>query len=163
MRQNSGGILLWALALALATTMVSALAMAEGKLPPTEGKAFWAFIHETNPYTKWSLWPGMKGMYEGKSPHGKYVRIFINRPALEAVKAGKPMPPGAIIVKENFKDKTTLAVITPMYKVKGYNPAGGDWYWTKIAADGKILGEGKLKGCIKCHEAVKANDWVFTK
>jgi len=163
MRSKNGAIVTCALALVLGLTMSIAPAMAEGDLPPAEGKAFWSYIHKTNPYTKWAMWPGKEGMYEGKSPHGKYVRIFVNKLALEAAKAGKPMPPGAIIIKENYKDKKTLAAITPMYKVKGYNPAAGDWYWTKIAANGKILGEGKLKGCIQCHEAVKANSWVFTK
>lgn len=163
MKLKTNAIVACVLALALAVTLFSALAMADDGMPPAEGKAFWTYIHNTNPYTKWAMWPGMEGMYEGKSPHGKYVRIFVNKPALEAAKAGKPMPPGAIIVKENFKDKKTLDAITPMYKVKGYNPAGGDWYWTKIAANGKILAEGKLKGCINCHEAVKSNDWVFTR
>lgn len=163
MKRKTSAVLACVFVLALAVTMFSALAMAGGDMPPAEGKAFWTYIHNTNPYIKWAMWPGQEGMYEGKSPHGKYVQIFVNKPALEAAKAGKPMPPGAIIVKENYKDKKTLAAITPMYKVKGYNPAGGDWYWTKIAANGKILAEGKLKGCIKCHEAVKPNDWVFTK
>lgn len=163
MKLKLNAIVVCVLAIAAAATVFSALATARETLPPAEGKEFWGYIHKTNPYTKWAMWPGMDGMYEGKSPHGKYVRIFVNKPALEAAKAGKAMPYGAIIVKENFKDKKTLASITPMYRVKGYNPAGGDWYWTKIAANGKILGEGKLKGCIRCHKAVKSTDWVFTK
>jgi hypothetical protein len=163
MRPKSGVIAACALALALVITMYIAPVMAGGDLPPAEGKAFWTYIHKTNPYTKWAMWPGKEGMLEGKSPHGKYVRIFVNRVALEAAKTGKPMPDGAIIIKENYKDTNALAVLTPMYKVKGYNPTAGDWYWTKIAANGKVLGEGKLKGCIRCHEAVKNTSWVFTK
>jgi hypothetical protein len=163
MRLKSGVIVWFALALALVITMLSTPVKAGGELPPAEGKAFWTYIHKTNPYTKWAMWPGKEGMLEGNSPHGKYVRIFVNKPALEAAKAGKPMPPGAIIIKENFTNKKTLAVLTPMYKVKGYNPEAGDWYWTKIAANGEVLGEGKLKGCIRCHQAVKDTSWVFTK
>lgn len=163
MRPKSDVIKACSLALVLAVVIVAAPVMAEGDLPKAEGTAFWTYIHKTNPYTKWAMWPGKEGLLEGNSPHGKYVRIFVNQPALEAVKAGKPMPPGAIIVKENYQDPKTLAAITPMYKAKGYNPTAGDWYWIKIAASGKVLAEGKLKGCIKCHEGAKANGWVFTK
>jgi len=44
--------------LALAVTLFSALTTAGEKLPPAEGKAFWNYIHKTNPYTKWAMWPG---------------------------------------------------------------------------------------------------------
>lgn len=73
------------------------------------------------------------------------------------------MPYGAILVKENYgKDKKNLLAITPMYKVKGFNPEGDDWYWVKYEPDGKIVTEGKPKGCIDCHEVVKDNNWIFT-
>lgn len=161
MTQMIEALMVFLMALALAITIVSVPAWAEDKLPPAEGKAFWTYIHKTNPYTKWAMWPGHKGLHEGKSPHGNYVRVFANKLALDAVKTGKPMPPGAIIVKENYKDKNTMVSLTPMYKVKGYNPSGGDWYWTKISPDGKLLAEGKLKGCLRCHEAVKSKSWIF--
>jgi len=164
MKRKTKAVHWLALALALSLTMAAGLALAQkDKLPPAEGQAFSDYIFKTDPYAKWPLWPGMKGMYQGKSPHGKYVRIFVNQLAWEAAKAGKPMPPGAIIVKENYEDEKTLVSLTPMYRVKGYNPAGGDWYWTKLAPDGKALAEGKLKGCLRCHEAVKSTDWVFTR
>ena len=74
------------------------------------------------------------------------------------------MPEGAIIVKENYgKDQKTLMAITPMYRVKGYNPEGGDWFWGKYGPDGKIMASGKPKGCIQCHAAKKDNDWLFTE
>ncbi len=159
MRQKSWIVMGCALALVVA---MAAPALAGAGMPPADGQAFWTYISKTNPYTKWTMWPGKEGMYEGKSPHGRYLKIFVNQPALQALKAHKPMPPGAIIVKENYKDKKTLAAITPMYKVKGFNPQGGDWFWAKIS-DGKVLAAGKVRGCLKCHQAVQANDWIFTK
>ncbi len=74
------------------------------------------------------------------------------------------MPDGAIIVKENYgKDKKTLMAVTPMYKVKGYNPEGGDWFWVKYGAGGKILAAGQPKGCIECHGVQKSKDWFTVK
>ena len=54
-----------------------------------------------------------------------------------------------------------LAAITVMYKVKGYNPEGNDWFWVKYAADGKAQAEGKVQGCINCHGKKKDNDYIF--
>ena len=48
-----------------------------------------------------------------------------------------------------------------MYKVKGYNPAGGDWFWAKYDPEFNILAEGMVKGCLNCHGSAKANDYVF--
>lgn len=125
---------------------------------------FWTYITATHPYTGWGYWPGKYGMYPGKTPHGAYLKMYANGIALKAAREGKPMPDGAIIVKENYgKDKKTLMAITPMYKVSGYNPAGGDWWWAKYGPDGKVMASGKVKGCINCHRAQMANDWMFTK
>ena len=133
-------------------------------LPPTEAEAFWTYITMTDPYTKWDFWPGKEGIYPGKSPHGAFLKLYANDIAIKAAKAGmKTMPSGAILVKENYgKDKATLMAVTPMYKVAGYNPEGGDWFWSKYSPDGKIDAAGKPKGCLQCHGAVKANDWIFT-
>jgi hypothetical protein len=90
--------------------------------------------------------------------------LYANDLAIDAVKAGKTtLPNRAIIVKENYgQDKKTLMGITPMYKMDGYNPEGGDWYWAKYGPKGKVEAAGKLKGCIGCHSRVKQNDWIFT-
>ena len=49
-----------------------------------------------------------------------------------------------------------------MYKVAGFDPAGGDWFWVKYAPDGMVLAEGKPKECVSCHGQKKDNDWLFT-
>jgi hypothetical protein len=73
------------------------------------------------------------------------------------------MPDGAIIAREHYgKDKKTLMAVTPMYRIKGYNPEGGDWYLGKYGADGSVQKAGKAKGSIQCHNVKKADDWIFT-
>jgi hypothetical protein len=71
------------------------------------------------------------------------------------------MPDGAITVKDDYAaDKTTLAAITTMYRVKGYDPAGKDWFRVKHAQDRKIMAEGKIASCIDCHKNAKDHRFV---
>lgn len=131
---------------------------------PTTGPEFWAYISQTHPYTKWVLWPGHEALHPGQSPHGAFIRSFVNATAHRAIaKKEKMMPDGAIIVKQNYgDDKKTLAAITTMYKVKGYNPEAGDWFWAEYGPDGKEMASGKVAACIDCHGKQKAADYIFT-
>lgn len=140
--------------------VVGALMAAD--LPGTDPGEFWTYISRTNDYTKWPFFPGKEGTYPGQSPHGAYLKVYVNDIAYKAAKEGKPMPNGAIIVKENYgQDQKTLMAVTPMYKVSGYNPEGGDWFWGKYGPNGKVMAAGKVQGCIDCHRARKAEDWRF--
>jgi len=131
-------------------------------MPGADAAALWKYITKTSPYTEWDFWPGKDGMYKGTIPHGAYLKLFANKLAIDAAKAGTDMPNGAIIVKENYgEDAKTLMSITPMYKVKGYNPDGGDWFWAKYKADGSVEKSGKIEGCIRCHSEVKDRDWIY--
>jgi len=133
-------------------------------LPAADGANLWKYISEDNPYQGWGFWPGRYGISPGKSPHGAYVKIYANSIALKAAREGRTMPYGSIIVKENYgKDKKTLMVVTPMYKVKGYDPEAGDWFWGKYGPNGKVMKAGKVKGCINCHRVRQSKDWIFTE
>jgi hypothetical protein len=157
------GLLVFAMSVTLLAAGGDKKAGMGGCLPPTAGKPFMKYIMETSPYQGWGEWPGHSGMKEGKSPHGAYVKIMANPIALKAAREGRMMPHGAIIMKENYNKKKELVALTPMYRRKGYNPDGGDWYWAKTGPDGKIMAEGKVKGCIDCHAKVKKQDWIFHK
>jgi len=151
--------------LGLAILITMAFSLADKKdMPPAEGAEFWKYISETDPYTEWALWPGHEGMNPGQSPHGAYVRIYVNGIALKAINEKmEEMPAGAIIIKENYADdKETLAAITPMYKVKDFNPMAGDWFWANYGPEGKIVASGKVQGCIDCHRKMQKRDWLFT-
>mgnify|MGYP006288680489 CR=1 FL=1 len=143
---------------------LNAMFPAGGDKPKTEAKAFWKYIAEDNVYTDWKQWPGMEGMYEGQSPHGAFLKLYVNDKAYRAIKANEEMPDGAILVKENYgKDKKTLVAITPMYKSEGYNPDAGDWFWAKYSMDGDVKASGKVQSCIDCHMKVQDQEWLFTK
>jgi hypothetical protein len=72
------------------------------------------------------------------------------------------MPPNAIIVKENYMPDSTLAAVTVMYKVRGYDPTHNDWFWLKMSPADSVLAEGKVQGCIDCHAGAASNDYIWT-
>ncbi len=116
-----------------------------------------------SPYkVKFKLWPGKKKMSAGTEPHGSFITIYVNDRALKSLKKGKGMANNSIILKENYAPDKQLAAVTVMYKVKGYNPSGGDWFWVKYNANFDTLSEGKVKGCMDCHSKAKGNDYIFT-
>jgi hypothetical protein len=109
------------------------------------------------------MWPGKTALYKGTEPHGVLLTTYVNGAALKAIEGKKgSLPVGAIVAKENYMPDKKLAAITVMYKVKGYNPQAGDWFWVKYLPDGKIEAEGKVDMCIGCHGSKKENDYVFT-
>jgi hypothetical protein len=130
---------------------------------------FWGWLQSAQ-YTNWAPQPGKTGdIYEGQSPHGAFLKVYMNRTA-----AGKPkeMPPGSILVKENYgKDKKTLMAVTVMYKTKGYDSAHNDWYWVKYNPNGTVAKTppdkgnkpiaGRFPSCIACHAGADGNDYSF--
>lgn len=151
----------------LASLLVGGLmgsAIAGGMSPPAaDAKAVYNYITKEDPYTQWALFPGKGKLYKGAHPHGAFLTTYVSPGAEKAVmnKTGS-YPDGSFIVKENYTPEKKLAAVTVMYRVNGYNPDAGDWFWAKYAADGKIQKEGKVGGCINCHTAVIMQDWVFT-
>ncbi len=149
---------------ALLGIFIFAFTLAFAGKPGPDGEKLWNYITEKSPYEGWGFWPGHTEIYPGKSPHGAYLKLYANPVALKAAREGKALPDGSILVKLNYaKDKETLKAITPMYKVKGYNPEAGDWFWAKYGPKGKVMAEGKVDGCINCHRAKKAADYIFTE
>lgn len=143
--------------------ITGALAMSHKGHPKPEGLAVIDYITKTNDYSQWALWPGKGKLYKGQHPHGVLLTTYVSADALQALE-GKVgvLPAGAMVVKENYTADKKLDAITVMYKSKGYDAAAGDWFWLKYGTDGKIMAEGKVKGCIGCHASVKGNDWLFT-
>ncbi|RJQ18655.1 MAG: hypothetical protein C4560_07065 [Nitrospiraceae bacterium] len=117
-------------------------------------------IHKS--YREWAEWPGKGKMYKGREPHGAFLTTYVNETALDSIKKAKGMAEHSIIVKENYDPGKKLTAVTVMYKVKAYNPEGGDWFWVKYDPDFNVLGEGKIKACLDCHGTVKDNDYIFT-
>jgi hypothetical protein len=131
--------------------------------PAADAAAVWAFIKKAEYAKKWKMWPGSEALHKGEEPHGAFVTTYVNPPAFNAInkKRGK-MPYGSVVVIENYTKNKKLKTIDVMYKVKGYNPQGGNWFWTQYKVKGTALAEGMIDECIKCHEAQKKNDYVWS-
>jgi hypothetical protein len=152
-------IFLFAGLVAMLGVSLSVLGLARAEMPGPDAAALWKYITEESPYTQWSFWPDHKGMQPGRSPHGAFHKVLVNKPALEATSV--PIPDGSIVVKENFTADKKMAALTIMYKVKGYDPDNGDWYYAKYDPDGTIGPAGKVRGCIACHAGNAKNDYIF--
>jgi len=156
------GLLVFAIVLSV-TLVLSGILFAQAKKgPATDGKSVWDFVQKEK-YQNWKMWPGTEAQYQGPEPHGAFLTTYVNQAAFDAIKGKKgKLPEGAMIVQDNFGKDKKLKWVDVMYKVKGYNPKGGDWFWAQFKPSGKVESEGKVDECIKCHEAQKGNDYTWT-
>ena len=129
------------------------------QMPGPDPDALWQYITKVSPYTEWAFWPDHQGMQPGRAPHGPLHKVYVNDRALNSVKP--PVQYGAIQVKENYNKAKELKAITVMYKVHGFNPKDGDWFWAKYTLEGKAGPFGKPKGCVGCHGTRANNDFIL--
>ncbi len=134
---------------------------------------FWDYLTKApKRYDEWGPFAGKPDDgYEGREPHGAWLRVYANRVAR---RNPKRLPYGSIIIKENYgPDKKTLAAITVMYRSKGYDPAHNNWYFVKFLSNGdvartsadegsrRIAGRRNTAKCIECHSSADGEDFVF--
>ena len=145
----------------------------ESTLPEADGSAVMDYVLDTSPYTEWGTWPADQwnnfntNLVSG-APHGQVVRIYVNDIALDAADSyDGSLPDGSIIVKENYvgedpENPGELDALTIMYKVDGFNPDAGDWFWVKAKPGGdQIDAEGAVAGCVGCHSQQGNDDYVL--
>ena len=122
----------------------------------------WSYLTNRK-YQSWPLWPGKGKLYSGTEPHGMLLTAYVSPGAVNVVSEKRgPFPAGSFVIKENYMPDSTLAAVTVMYKVEGYNAEHNDWWWMKRLADGTVEASGKVQGCQGCHGAKKANDYIMT-
>ena len=129
------------------------------RLPPPDAAALWRYITQTSPYTAWGSWPDYQGLQRARSPHGPFNRVYVNQIGLGS--AQTPVAHGTMEVKAVHYADGKLKGVVVQYKVKGFNPKGGDWFWARYTPEGQVSSAGKLAGCIACHEAMADNDYIM--
>jgi hypothetical protein len=131
--------------------------------PDTTEAALWAYLQSESYRDGWELWPGKGELYEGQEPHGMLLTTYVNATAHDALLADGPgdLPPGSIIVKENWNPDSTFAAATVMYRVEGYNPDHDDWLFAKYDPEGGVEAFGRAAGCQACHTTAEAG-YIFT-
>jgi len=134
-------------------------------VPGADAAKLYTFMTQPKPYyDRFKLWPGTGKLYPGNQPHGSFLTTYVNDVALASIKEMKEMPDGACIINEEYAADKKLKALTVMYKVKGYNPETGDWFWVKYdSLNGYVLESGRVDSCIACHNARKDNDYLFSK
>lgn len=103
------------------------------------------------------------------SQHGlaATVNVYVSPDAADLYRGVDPeapadvaFPEGTLVVKEHLDGEGAFAGFTMMYLgPEGYDPAGGDWFWALVGADGGTQLSGSLGSCIGCHEP--ASSFVF--
>ena len=145
---------------------------------------FWKYLVGNN-YKNWS--PGFSksaGFYQGKNPHGEYLKMYVNRTAAGNI---NDLAVGSVVILENYLRDQSLKTISVMYRTTGFNPDGNDWYWIEYKPDGSVVRSaakdsekqnlirnvsltaspkrmimGKASNCIQCHQSAAGNDFVFS-
>ncbi len=135
-------------------------------LPPqidTLAEALWSHLEEEAYRDNWSLWPGTSRLYAGTEPHGMLLTTYANQTAYDALMAGHvaDLPPGSIIVKENWTPDSTFDAATVMYRVAGYNPDHQDWLFAKFDPQGNPDAFGRAPMCQACHQNAETG-YIYT-
>ena len=139
-----------------------------GQGPPPDAQALWKAITAPPGFQKWGTWSALREQRRSRcaTAYGYYARVFANDIALKA--KGSPLPPGSIVVREGMGMGTNtyapngqIHAYTVMYKVPGFNPKGGDWFWASYSGTGQVRDAGALSECIKCHQSAWQNDYLL--
>jgi hypothetical protein len=111
--------------------------------------------------------------YRSKGHEYRYLNNYANEIAAEyygEYGAKLPMPVGSVLAKDSFLankgGRIILGALTLMEKMpQGFSPKNGDWRFTMILPDGRIMGrtgeddEVAIEFCHECHRKSK-NDFM---
>ena len=115
----------------------------------------------------------------------QYRELWSTKAAVDAVKAGKPIPPGTVLTLVQYKavvddkgapvkddkgrfKKGELVAYTVMEKRAGWGseyPAdirNGEWEYQVFNAEKKVNDKANLKSCFQCHKPHEGQDFVIS-
>jgi plastocyanin len=115
----------------------------------------------------------------------QYRELWTTKPAVDAIKAGKPIPHGTVLTLVQYKakvddkgvptrdangrfEKGELVAYTVMQKGEGWGTAypedirNGDWDYQVFNAEKKVNDKANLKGCFQCHKPHAGQDFVIS-
>ena len=93
--------------------------------------------------------------------------IFTSRAAVDAVRAGQPIPSGTVITLVDYRDGKLFRYVV-MEKRTGwgaeYPPEirNGEWEFQAFNADKPVNRNENLVRCFSCHKGQEKQDFVFT-
>lgn len=115
----------------------------------------------------------------------QHRELWSTKAAVDAVKAGKPIPHGTVLTLVQYKarvddkgapvkgadgrfQKGDLVAYTVMEKRAGwgaqYDAAlrNGEWEYAVFGADKKLNGKANINGCLQCHKPHEGQDFVIS-
>ena len=115
----------------------------------------------------------------------QYRELYASPEAIEAAKAGKPLPRGTVLTLVQYKAqvdpqgnpvkdakgrfvKGDLLAYTVMEKREGWGAEypddirNGEWEYSAFGADGKFNDKANYKACFQCHKPHEAQDFVIS-
>ena len=115
----------------------------------------------------------------------QYRELWATRAAVDAVKAGRPIPHGSVLTLVQYKarvddkgvplrdasgrfQKGDLVAYTVMQKGEGWGAnfpediRNGDWDYQVFSAERKVNEKANLKGCFQCHKPHAGQDYVIS-
>jgi len=107
-------------------------------------------------------------------------RMYVNRAAHDAARAGEDLPDGTILIMEDHNakknaDETLMTdadgrligedAVTNLFvmeKRAGWNTDNGHWEYAWFLPDGSRKADAKFEGCFSCHANRAERDYTFT-
>ena len=131
------------------------------QMPKAEAEAVWKYISEENPFKKWTFWEDHQRIDNGNGAFSPNHKVYVNQQTVDS--KSTPFQNESMAVSYIRSPADELQAIVVMYKVKGYNPSAGDWFWARYSLTGEVEDAGKIERCIKCHARKAAdNDYIIT-
>ncbi|WPD23996.1 MAG: cytochrome P460 family protein [Candidatus Electrothrix scaldis] len=149
----------------LSVVMLGNVLAAQGEetveMPKPEGEAVWKYISQENPFNEWTIWEDHQGTDGPDSSFSPNHKLYVNKQAVDSKSAPLNNESMAVSYIRSPADEPQAIVV--MYKVKGYNPTAGDWFWARYSLTGEVEDAGKIPRCIACHTKKAAdNDYIIT-
>lgn len=93
--------------------------------------------------------------------------LYTSRAAIDAAKAGQPLPSGTVITMEDYRAGKLFRYIV-MEKRTGWgadypdDKRNGEWEFQSFNPDKSVNRGENLDRCFACHKGQASNDYVFT-
>ncbi|HEX6745818.1 MAG TPA: cytochrome P460 family protein [Longimicrobium sp.] len=101
------------------------------------------------------------------SPHAHHtIVVRVSPNAIDAYREGRPLPAGAVVVKEKYNDASASGPLQAygvmIKRAAGYDRRGGDWEYGFVTLGSRATAtRGRLEGCAGCHEKARETDYLF--
>lgn len=102
--------------------------------------------------------------------HGPHIApaivVRVSSGAKAAFLSGKPLPTGAVVVKEKHANRSAAGPLdgyaVMVKRSAGYYPEGGDWEYAFVALNPeRRVTQGRLTACASCHASARSTDYLF--